>query len=409
MTLESSKGFTPPPYPYSRLARLAELANGHEGGLVDLSVGTPCDAPPDSVVEALSTSGSERGYPSSIGAPQMREAAAAWIERRFGVPIDPAHIAASVGTKEFVATSAWYMRLRRPDRDVVIAPRIAYPTYAMGARIAGCRLITVGHDRTGPEDLARIGKEVTESALMLWVNSPSNPTGTLSDLSAAAAWGREHGVPVFSDECYAEFTWATDRPSTILSGGPSGLEGVLAVHSLSKRSNMAGLRAGFYAGDPELVGYLSTLRQHCGLMIPGPVQAAAVAALRDDAHVGVQRDRYRRRLELLARALGAVGLETQMPEGGFYLWVLAPQWTTARTDAELPSPGWVLAEALAASGGLLVSPGDLYGEEGGDFVRIAAVQPDERIELATKRLEVNGDLETAFGKCRDGKILQGRV
>lgn len=394
MTSTTPPGFVPPPYPYSRLARLAEVAGRHEGGVVDLSVGTPCDPPPRAVVEALANSGSERGYPSSVGAVALREAAASWIERRFGVAISPAQIAACVGTKEFVATSAWYMRLRHPERDVVIAPEIAYPTYAMGAQLAGCKLVTVGQDDAGTR-LEELDPEVSGRALMLWLNNPSNPTGALSDLKAAASWGRGHGVPLFSDECYAEFTWEPARPSTVLTDGPGGTEGVVAVHSLSKRSNMAGLRAGFYAGDAELVAYLSAVRQHCGLMVPGPVQGAAVAALEDDEHVGVQRERYLGRLHLLAGALERVGLEVAMPEGGFYLWIAAPDWALESTDTELPSSGWVLAEALATAGGALVSPGELYGEEGSDFVRVAVVQPDDRIELVAKRLEAHGDLELA--------------
>ena len=167
----------------------------------------------------------------------------------------------------------------------------------MGATLAGCRAVAVdveggGLDAVDPDDAAR--------ALCLWVNTPGNPTGALTDLGAAAAWGRAHGVPVLSDECYVEFTWA-DRPRTILE---HGAEGVLAVHSLSKRSNLAGLRAGFYAGDPALVHYLSEVRKHAGAMVPGPVQAAATVALGDDVHVDAQRERYAERIEFFREVLG---------------------------------------------------------------------------------------------------------
>ena len=202
------------------------------------------------------------------------------------------------------------------------------------------------------------------------MNSPSNPTGALDDLESAAAWGRSHDVPVFSDECYVEFTWS-DRGRTILE---HGLEGVVAVHSLSKRSNLAGVRIGFYAGDAELVHYLQEVRKHVGLMVPGPSQAAGVAALEDDAHVGVQRERYMRRLERLADVLGRwSGCEIALPAGGFYLWF----------DA---GDGWDFTERLASEGGALVSPGDFYGAGGTQFVRVAVVQPDERIELVAARL-----------------------
>ncbi|MDP9463366.1 MAG: aminotransferase class I/II-fold pyridoxal phosphate-dependent enzyme, partial [Actinomycetota bacterium] len=209
-------------------------------------------------------------------------------------------------------------------------------------------------------------------AVMLWVNSPSNPTGALTDLGRAAAWGRSHGVPVFSDECYVEFSW-DGPPSTILH---HGLDGVVAVHSLSKRSNLAGLRVGFYAGDADLVDYLKEVRKHVGMLVPGPAQAAAAVALGDDAHVVVQRDRYRRRLERLVKVFSAwSGAEVPFPAGGFYLWF----------DA---GDGWEFAERLAREGGALVSPGDFYGAGGAQNVRAAVVQPDDRIEWVARRLGV---------------------
>ena len=375
-------GFAPPPYPYDRLAALARRADAHPGGVVDLSVGTPCDAPPDAVVRALATSGAERGYPASIGSEALRGASASWMARRFGAAVDPAQVAACVGTKEFVATTAWFLRLRTPGRDTVLAPAVAYPTYAMGARLAGCRLVSVPEVDGGGLDLAVVADADAERALCLWVNSPANPSGTRTDLGAAAAWGRARGVPVLSDECYAEFTWDGD-PASVVQHGP---EGVVAVHSLSKRSNMAGVRVGFYAGDGDVVGYLSEVRKHAGLMVPGPVQAAAVVAWDDDAHVDEQRARYRRRLELLARTLGAAGLDVTLPAGGFYLWVPVPSWAQARGAAEGRPGAWVLTEALADAGGVLVSPGEFYGERAAGFVRVAAVQPDDRLRLVAQRL-----------------------
>ncbi|MGH9029656.1 MAG: aminotransferase class I/II-fold pyridoxal phosphate-dependent enzyme, partial [Acidimicrobiales bacterium] len=355
-------GFAPPPYPYARLSRLSEVADSLDGGVVDLSIGTPCDPAPAAVVEAMASSGSEHGYPSSAGGQALREAAARWIERRFAARVDPKNVAACVGTKELVASTASYLRLRDPSRDVVIAPGVAYPTYAIGAQLAGCEVMCLPESPDGGVDLSHVPREVARRSVMVWLNSPSNPTGSLSDLGRAASWGREHGVPVFSDECYVEFTWDPHEPSTILQardGRGDGADlhgGVVAVHSLSKRSNMAGMRVGFYAGDADLVGYLSAVRQHAGLMVPGPVQAAAVAALDDDAHVAVQRDRYRRRLERLAEILAGAGLDPRMPSGGFYLWVPVPPWAEreARRPAgpeEGPTASWVLAEVLAKTAG----------------------------------------------------------
>jgi len=379
-------GFSPPPYPYDRLAAVAARAAAHSGGAVDLSVGTPCDPPPPAVVAALGSSGTERGYPASVGSAELRRAAARWIERRFGVALDPAHVAACVGTKEFVATTAWFLRLRTPDRDTVLAPAVAYPTYAMGGRLAGCRVVEVPERPGGGLDLSAVADADAGRALCLWVNSPSNPTGARTDLGAAADWGRARAVPVLSDECYAEFTW-DGPPSSVVE---HGTDGVLAVHSLSKRSNLAGVRVGVYAGDPELVAYLSEVRKHAGFMVPGPVQAAAVVAWDDDVHVFEQRRRYRNRLHRLATMLGGAGLDVTLPSGGFYLWIPVPAWADALGDTDGRAGAWVLAEALAEAAGVVVSPGEFYGTDGAGFVRVAAVQPDDRIELAAGRLAAGG-------------------
>ncbi len=377
-------GFVPPPYPYERLAGARSLAAAHEGGLVDLSVGTPGDPPPPEVVEALASSGAERGYPPSVGSPALREAARAWLRRRFAVEVPDEAVAACVGTKEFVASVAQWLRLRRPDRDTVLYPELSYPTYAMGARLAGCRAVPVlVQSGSGVLDLASVDPGDAERALALWVNSPANPTGALEDLAAAAAWGRDHGVPVLSDECYVDFTWR-GRPRTILE---EGLEGVLALHTLSKRSNLAGLRVGFYAGDPDLVGYLSEVRKHAGLMVPGPVQAAAVVALGDDRHVDLQRRRYAQRLERFSSVLEGLGLEAGFPAGGFYLWAAVPAREPATGDDGC-GPAWAWTDRLARQGGVLVSPGDLYGPSGSSHVRVAMVAPMDRLDLVARRLGV---------------------
>ena len=263
--------FRLPPYPYDRLGGLAKLADAHPGGMVDCSVGTPCDPPLRAVVDALASSGTERGYPASAGSPQLREAAADWLIRRFGLGAVPGlatSVAACVGTKELVASVPHVLRLRQPEKDTVLYPAVSYPTYAMGAELAGCRAVAVPPPpgRLGGLDLGAVDAGDAARALVLWSNSPSNPTGGLGDLGAEAAWGRAHGVPVFSDECYAEFTW-DGSPRSVLQ---HGLDGVVAVHSLSKRSNLAGVRVGFYAGDAELVEFLRAVRQHAGLMVPGP-------------------------------------------------------------------------------------------------------------------------------------------
>ncbi|MFM7092930.1 MAG: aminotransferase class I/II-fold pyridoxal phosphate-dependent enzyme, partial [Actinomycetota bacterium] len=294
------KGFVPPPYPYDRLDAFAAHGRAMEGGLVDLSIGTPCDPPLAAVVAALSNSNTERGYPASIGSDALRRAALDWMKRRFGIDVPATDVAACIGTKEFVATTPHWLRLRTPDKDTVLYPAVAYPTYEMGATLANCRAVAVPMRADGTMDLDSITADDASRALMLWVNSPSNPTGHLDDLGAAVAWGRAHAVPIFSDECYAEFTWTTTPKSAL----QHSLEGVVAVHSLSKRSNLAGVRVGFYAGDHDIVEYLKEVRKHVGMMVSGPAQAAGVAALGDDAHVAEQRDRYLRRLETVRAVVG---------------------------------------------------------------------------------------------------------
>lgn len=363
--------FVPPPYPYERLDGLKKLAERHEGGPIDCSIGTPIDPPPAFVIDELAKGTGARSYPASIGSLDYRSAAANWLERRFGVTVPVDQVAACVGTKEFVASLAQYLHLRRPDRDTVLYPAVSYPTYAMGATLAGLRSVAV-RVKNGQLDLASINPADADRALVLWSNSPSNPTGGLDDLEEAALWGRTHGVLVASDECYAEFTW-TGRPRSILE---HGLDGVLAVHSISKRSNLAGVRAGFYAGDAEVVAFLRLVRQHAGMMVPGPVQSAVALAYGDDDHVELQRDIYLRRLELLRDALVNAGIETPMPDGAFYLWC-----TKDGVD------GWELAALLAETSALIVSPGELYGAQGMNYARIAVVQPDDRLSLASRRLQ----------------------
>lgn len=364
-------GFSPPPYPYDRLDPLREVAAVHDGGLVDLSIGTPFDAAPKLVMDALAGS-DPRGYPASIGLPSFRDAAASWLDSFLDVSVTTDQLAACIGTKEFVAGAPQWLRLRSPERDTVLYPAISYPTYEMGATLAGCRAVAVPVRDDWTLDLAAIDPADAARALCLWVNTPGNPAGGLDDLGAVAAWGRDAGVPVLSDECYVAFTW-DGPPRTILH---HGLDGVLAVHSLSKRSNLAGGRAGFYAGDPDLVAYLREVRKHAGFMVPQPVQLAAAAAWSDETHVDEQRERYRCRLQALRDVfVDELGLDAALPAGGFYLWVAAPD-----------GDAWALTATLAERAGAIVSPGEFYGAAGAGHVRVAAVQPDERIALVVDRL-----------------------
>jgi succinyldiaminopimelate transaminase len=379
--VSDSGGFVPPPYPHDRLAELKARAEQADGGLVDASVGTPVDPLPEVVAVAMAEATPEAtGYPPTIGTPSFRAAAATWIARRFGVRVKPEEVMACVGTKEMVASLPRFLSLRNPSRDTVLYPAVSYPTYAMGAQLAGLRAVPVPLDDAWHLDLTAIADADAARALLLWVNEPGNPTGSTASpahLATVADWARGHGIVVASDECYVEFTFDTEGtpapPATILD---AGLHGVLAVHSLSKRSNMAGLRAGFIAGGGELVRYLGECRKHAGLMMAGPVQAAAAAALGDELHVDRQRARYAERRRAAVSAFGARGLVHAGGPSTFYLWL---------RRAEGPSDGWDIAAELAETG-LLVAPGDFYGPDATEYARMALTVTDARLSVALGRL-----------------------
>ena len=377
----AAPGFVPPPYPHDRLRELRAVAEAVPGGLVDCSVGTPVDAMPEVARRALTdAAAAATGYPPAIGAPAYREAAAAWISRRFGVAVPSDAVLACIGTKELVSSLPRLLALRDPSRDTVLYPGVAYPTYEMGARLAGLRAVPMPLDERWLLDLSRIGEDDAARALVVWVNEPGNPTGASGGdrhLRAVVDWARECGAIVASDECYAEFTYdESGSPAAPATALAAGHDRVLAVHSLSKRSNMAGLRAGFVAGDAALVSYLGEVRKHAGLMTPAPVQAAATAALVDDVHVDEQRARYARRRAQAQEALLDWGLVHDGGPSTFYLWLRS---SDGRED------GWSITRRLAEHG-LLVAPGDLYGPDGSAHVRLSLTQTDDRLALAFERL-----------------------
>jgi succinyldiaminopimelate transaminase len=374
-------GFVPPPYPHDRLEELKEIASAAPGGLVDCSVGTPVDPMPDVALRALvDAAAGATGYPATIGSSPYRAGAAAWIGRRFGCTVTADEIVACIGTKELVASLPRALSLRDPSRDLVLYPAASYPTYEMGALLAGLRAVPVPVDDEWRIDLSQVADADAERALVLWLNDPSNPTGvtaTPDEMRESVAWARDRGIVVASDECYAEFTYDdAGEPAAPVTALIAGLDGVLAVHSLSKRSNMAGLRAGFVAGDGNLVRYLGEVRKHGGLMTPAPIQAAATAALGDDDHVREQQLRYARRRRI---ALAALETRDLVHDGGpstFYLWL--------RT-ADGPSDGWAVTSDLAKAG-LLVAPGDFYGAAGASHARLALTVSDDQLALACERL-----------------------
>jgi succinyldiaminopimelate transaminase len=355
-----------PRYPWDALEPYRVKALAHPGGIVDLSIGTPVDSVPDVVREALAAASDAPGYPATAGTRALRQAAAGWLERRHQVIVDPDAVLPVIGTKELIAGLPTLLGLG--PGDVVVHPELAYPTYDVGARMAGAKPVAA-------DGLVSLGPEPVR---LIWLNSPSNPTGRVlpaEHLRKVVAWARERGTVVASDECYISLGF-TERPVSVLHPDACGgsHEGLLAVHSLSKRSNMAGYRFGFVTGDPELVAELLAIRKHAGMIVPGPVQAAAVAALSDDAHADAQLATYAERRALLLPALQAAGWAVEHSRAGLYLWATHPG-----RDC------WESVAALAEAG-ILVAPGSMYGSKGGRHVRVALTGTDERIGAAAERL-----------------------
>ncbi|WP_416968329.1 bifunctional succinyldiaminopimelate transaminase/glutamate-prephenate aminotransferase [Streptomyces sp. 4F14] len=355
-----------PAFPWDKLAPYKQTAAAHPGGIVDLSVGTPVDPVPDLIQQALTAAADSPGYPTVWGTPALRDAITAWLQTRLGArDVTHHHVLPIVGSKELVAWLPTQLGLGPGDK--VAYPRLAYPTYEVGARLA--RADYEVYDDPTALDPANLK--------LLWLNSPSNPTGkvlTKEELTRTVAWAREHGVLVFSDECYLELGWEADPVSVLhpdVNGG--SYDGIVSVHSLSKRSNLAGYRAAFLAGDPAILGPLLEIRKHGGMMTSAPTQAAVIAALGDDKHVQEQRERYAARRTALREALVAHGFRIEHSEASLYLWATRGEscWETVAHLAEL---------------GILVAPGDFYGEAGANYVRVALTATDERVAAAVDRL-----------------------
>ncbi len=353
-------------FPWDTLAGAAAIARAHPGGIVDLSVGTPVDPVAPVIREALAAASAAPGYPWTAGTPQLRAAAVAALARRYGVTgLAEDAVLPVIGSKEFIAWLPTLLGLG--SEDLVVIPELAYPTYEVGARLAGAAVVPA-------DSLTQLGPRCPA---VIYLNSPANPTGRVlgaEHLRKVVQWARQRNTLVVSDECYLGLWWE-QQPVSVLD--PQVCEGdhtgLLAVHSLSKSSSLAGYRAGFVAGDPELVAELLAVRKHAGMMVPTPVQAAMVAALEDDAHEAEQRSRYARRRGVLLAALDSAGFTVENSEAGLYLW------------ATRGEPGRDTVDWLARRG-ILVAPGDFYGPRGAQHVRVALTATDERIAVAVDRL-----------------------
>jgi succinyldiaminopimelate transaminase len=355
-----------PVFPWDTLADATANARAHPDGIVDLSVGTPVDEVAAVIRNALAAASSAPGYPTTAGTPALRASVVAALQRRYGVTdLATDAVLPVIGTKELIAWLPTLLGLG--GDDIVVVPELAYPTYDVGARLAGAQVLQA-------DSLTQVGPR---SPRLVYVNSPSNPTGAVlgvDHLRKVVGWARERGALIASDECYLGLGWEAEPVSvlhpSVCDGDHTGL---LAVHSLSKTSSLAGYRAGFVAGDPSVVAELLAVRKHAGMMVPTPIQAAMVAALDDDAHELEQKKRYARRRDVLLAAVRDAGFTVEHSEAGLYLW------------ATRDEPGRVTLSWLADRG-ILVAPGEFYGPRGANYVRIALTATDERIDAAVARL-----------------------
>ncbi|TFB17561.1 succinyldiaminopimelate transaminase [Microbacterium sp. 3H14] len=359
-------------YPWDAVVPFRERAARHPEGIVDLSIGSPVDPTPDIIRRALAEATDAHAYPQTVGTPTLREAIVDWYARRRGVPdLRVDNVLPTIGSKEFVALLPTLLGLG--EGDIVVHPRVAYPTYEVGARVVGATPLPADDPADWPE-----------GTKLIWINTPGNPDGrtwTVDELAAAVRRARELGAVLASDECYAELgwdgEWATSPIPSILD--PRVTDGsranLLSVYSLSKQSNLAGYRAAFVAGCARVVGDLLTARKHLGLMPPAPVQHAMAVALGDDAHVAAQKELYRARRDALRPALAAAGFRIDGSEAGLYLWATEGRdaWDSMARLAEL---------------GILAGPGPFYGADAAQHVRLALTAPTERILEAARRLTV---------------------
>jgi succinyldiaminopimelate transaminase len=346
-----------PDFPWDALAPFGEKAKAHPSGFIDLSQGTPVDPTPEFIQEAFKAASNSPSYPVTAGTPELRDAISNWAKTELGASGEFG-VLPLIGSKELVA---WLPTILQSKH--VLYPEIAYPTYLVGSMIAQTKSSKVDFDaNTWPDaDLA-------------WVNTPSNPTGrvhTDEELKSAIKWAQKGGV-VVADECYLEFGNGIN-PKSILSLTGGNNKNILAIHSLSKRSSMAGYRTAMMIGDKELIAKILEVRKHAGMLVPLPVQKAMVTALSDNKHVSEQRNRYNARKEKVRAAIEKNGFKVDHSEAGLYLWA-------TRGESDWESVSWF------AERGILVTPGHFYGEKGSKHVRIAMTATDAQIDDLVKRL-----------------------
>jgi succinyldiaminopimelate transaminase len=355
-----------PDFPWDSLDSYREVAAAHPSGIIDLSVGSPVDPTPDIATAALTTATQAPSYPLTAGTPELQASMAQWWDQRRNTgPLSPLEVIPSIGSKEMVGLLPTLLGLGAADS--VVIPEIAYPTYAIGATVAGSRIVTADSPSDWP-----VGTS------LIWLNSPSNPTGRVHSvefLKEAVDKARSLGAVLVNDECYGELGWEVDRVPSLLNLDVTGGDksGLLALYSTSKQSNLAGYRAALVAGDEKLVQAILLARKHLGLIVPIPIQAALAAVLGDHDHVAHQKELYKVRRDILKASFVEAGFKIDHSEAGLYLWA-------TRDEPCFETVAWL------AERGILVAPGSFYGSAGSRHVRVALTVSDAHARMVRERI-----------------------
>jgi N-succinyldiaminopimelate aminotransferase len=367
-------------YPFVRLNEAVALRRAEGLEVIDFGMGDPREPTDPAILQALRDGVRERmGYPAAVGLPELREAVAAWVARRFGAELDPErHVIPTLGSKEAIFSFAQVVLDLPGGRDTVVVTEPGYPVPARGAAFAGARVVELPllEPNGFLPDLDAVPDEVWRRAALVWLNSPNNPTGAVAPLpflARLATHAREHGFVLAADEAYTEL-WFDEPP-------PSALElpdwtNVVVFNTLSKRSSMTGFRSGFAAGDPQLIAALRHYRPNVGTAPQEFVQRASVVAWGDERHVARAREAYGRKRALLLEVIGRKGLRDAGGPASMYLWIaVSPGETSERHAARLLEHG------------VLVAPGSYLGPSGEGFVRYALVPTEEECVRAVEILE----------------------
>ena len=367
-------------YPFVRLnqAAAARRADGLE--VIDFGMGDPREPTDPRIIQALRDGVRERmGYPAAVGLPELREAVAAWVGRRFGATLDPdLHVIPTLGSKEAIFSFAQVVLDLAGGRDTVVLTDPGYPVGVRGAQFAGARVeeLPLLEANGFLPDLDAVPAETWRRTALLWVNYPNNPTGATAPLAfyeRLAALAREHGFVLASDEAYTEL-WFDEPPVSALQ--LADWTNLAVFNTLSKRSSMTGYRSGFVAGDPELVAALKQFRPNTGTAPQEFVQRASVVAWGDEEHVERARASYAAKRELFLDLFSRVGLRDAGGPATMYLWVATPAGETSEGFA-----------TRLLEHGVVVAPGAFLGNSGEGYVRFALVPTIEECRRAVEILE----------------------